>query len=121
MDRGIDRRDNVPDNDKPADLIDIRRELDQVDREIIALYKRRMALSARVAEIKIRTGRPVLDQKREDEKIEAVAGLVETDMDKENVEKLFRFLMSASRRLQEDLMSTQSKDTMDRQPKNRMD
>ncbi|MBQ4045210.1 MAG: chorismate mutase [Lachnospiraceae bacterium] len=98
------KKEQTTDHAVPAELEAVRLELDRVDREIVALYKKRMELSASVARIKRQAGRPVLDARREEEKIKAVTGLVESDMDKENVEELFRFLMSASRRFQHHLM-----------------
>ena len=47
------------------DLSKIREEIDQIDRQMVALYEARMNLAAEVAEYKISVGKPVLDKGRE--------------------------------------------------------
>ena len=47
------------------DINDIRKEIDEIDKELVALYIRRMNCSARVAEYKREHGMPVLDASRE--------------------------------------------------------
>ena len=47
------------------ELSAIRLELDSVDREIVALFEKRMNLAREVAAYKIARGLPVLDQSRE--------------------------------------------------------
>ena len=59
------------------DLTSVRDEIDAVDEQIVALFKKRMDLSVKVAENKIKTGSPVLNAKREEEvlsKIEKLGG-----------------------------------------------
>lgn len=90
---------------KEKNLQEVRRELDQVDRQIVDLYKQRMKLSIEVAESKMRSNRPIRDVCRENQKLEMVKALVEKGYDKKNVEELFRMLMSASRKYQYHLMS----------------
>ena len=46
-------------------LEELRRELDAVDRELVRLFERRMAIAGQVAACKIAAGRPVLDRTRE--------------------------------------------------------
>ena len=45
-------------------LLDIRDQLDTIDRDITLLYKKRMDLCARVAEVKINSGKAVFDPAR---------------------------------------------------------
>ena len=47
------------------DLSESRKEIDEIDRQLVELFERRMKVSADVAEYKKRTGMPVLDQGRE--------------------------------------------------------
>ena len=51
------------------DLAEIRIKLDEIDKQIENLFEERMRLCGEVAEFKIRTGKPVYDAKREQEKI----------------------------------------------------
>ena len=54
------------------ELSEIRREIDDIDDQLIRLLCRRMDCSARVAEYKAAQGIPVLSQTREDEIIARV-------------------------------------------------
>ena len=46
-------------------LEEIRKNLDEIDSEIVALYEKRMQLCKEVAEYKIATGKKVFDKERE--------------------------------------------------------
>ena len=61
---------------KTLDLQEIRKQLDGIDHEIVSLFEKRMRLSGEVAEYKIETGKQVYDKEREQQKIEAVTGMV---------------------------------------------
>ena len=43
------------------DLLDIRKEIDGIDRQIVELFENRMVLTTQVAEYKISTGKAVFD------------------------------------------------------------
>jgi len=45
------------------DLLELRKRLDGLDEQIVALYEERMELCSQVAEYKIATGRKVLDKR----------------------------------------------------------
>lgn len=91
------------------DLLEIRDELDKLDAEIVRLYKRRMDLCADVAAFKIRTGKPVLDSAREQQKLDAVAALLPDDFDKKAVRELYQQMMTISRRLQLKILAEHGK------------
>lgn len=82
------------------DLQELRGELDLVDAEIVRLFVRRMAICGEVAENKRKSGKAVLDIKREEEKLQAVSELVSDPFLKKGVRELFSELMTLSRRLQ---------------------
>ena len=48
------------------DLTDLRREMDETDRALLALFARRMALSGAIARVKQEAHLPVLDPRREE-------------------------------------------------------
>lgn len=52
-----------------TDLQECRKEIDEIDSEIIRLFEKRMKVCEDVAEYKIRTGKKVLDPERERQKI----------------------------------------------------
>ena len=86
-------------------LLDIRDQLDIIDRDITMLYKKRMDLCARVAEIKIDSGKAVFDPAREQQKLETVASYLDSDFDRKAIKELYRQMMTISRRLQFGIMS----------------
>ena len=51
------------------DLLESRKEIDEIDDSIIRLFEKRMEVCKNVAEYKLRTGKPVLDRQRELDKI----------------------------------------------------
>ncbi len=82
------------------DLSEIRKEIDEIDRRIVALYEERMKLTTEVAEYKISTGKPVLDKTREREKLARVKELVQTEENCYDVGELFEQIMALSRKRQ---------------------
>ena len=82
------------------DLLEIRKELDILDREIVHLFEKRMRLVEEVAKFKLDTGKAVLDSKREKEKLQAVRSYVEDAQLQESITELFQEMMSMSRRKQ---------------------
>ena len=82
------------------DLQDIRKEIDGLDAELVALFLRRMELAANVAEYKRVNSLPVLDESRERaivERAEAMAGDAQL---RPPVRRLFECVMAESRHLQ---------------------
>ena len=82
------------------DLGEIRQELDKIDKEIVALYEKRMEACERVAQYKIETKKPVLDKEREEAKLKQVTSLASSEFNKKGVEELFEQIMSMSRKRQ---------------------
>ena len=85
------------------DLQDCRREIDRVDRELLALFARRMDLAAEVAAYKRDRGLPVLDSAREKEKLEAIRQGSPEGLGDYAV-SLFSHLMELSRAYQHQLL-----------------
>lgn len=86
------------------DLDELRFELDELDRDLVALYQKRMNICAKVAQYKIMNNKDILDVKREKEKIASVKGLVSGEYEGFAVEQLYKQIMTASRRYQYHLM-----------------
>lgn len=81
-------------------LEEIRKNLDTIDNEIVALYEKRMQLCKEVAEYKIATGKKVFDKEREQQKLAAVSELATDEFNRKGIRELFEQLMSMSRKLQ---------------------
>lgn len=87
------------------DLLECRGQLDEIDRQIVALFEQRMEACGRVAEYKIATGKAVYDGEREKQKLEAVAGMAHGEFNRTAVKELFSQMMAISRRYQYRLLA----------------
>ncbi len=86
--------------DKQLDLLALRDQIDEIDRQIVACYEKRMEISSQIADYKIATGKRVFDREREAVKIKAVKELVHNDFNSRGIEELYEQIMSVSRKLQ---------------------
>ena len=82
------------------DLLELRNELDGIDKQIVELYEKRMSVCGEVAAYKIETGKRVFDREREKQKLEAVRDLTHNDFNAYGVTELFEQIMAMSRKLQ---------------------
>ena len=85
------------------ELSEIRLELDAVDRELIALFEKRMGLSREVAAYKLAKGLPVLDASREAQVLDSRAALASPAL-RDAVRGLMTEIMALSRAEQERLI-----------------
>lgn len=87
------------------DLITLRDEIDQIDRQIVDLYEKRMVISAGVAEYKISTGKKVFDKERESQKLETLSKQASSEFTKNGIRELFEQIMAMSRKKQYQLLT----------------
>lgn len=87
------------------DLLELRNELDGIDKQIVELYEKRMNVCGQVAEYKIETGKRVFDKEREKQKLEAVRALTHNEFNAYGVMELFEQIMAMSRKLQYRLLA----------------
>ena len=85
------------------DLQELRIELDKIDREMTALFARRMRVCEDVARYKMTVGKPVLDASREKQKLQSVADQLPEDLQEYGV-NLYSVMMELSRSAQTRLM-----------------
>lgn len=86
------------------DLEQLRGELDEIDRELVGLFLKRMGVSRDVARVKAAMGKNVLDASRERQVLESRAALASSAEDAQDVRELFTEIMRLSRGAQERLM-----------------
>ncbi len=84
-------------------LAEVRKEIDQIDQEILPLFLRRMQCSEKVAKLKKEAGAPVLNAGREQEILVSVRG--KGGEYGAEAEALYRSIMSVSRMRQHQLLS----------------
>ena len=87
------------------DLLELRDEIDKIDREIVSLYEQRMEIAEGVAEYKINTGKKVFDKEREVSKLETLSGLASNEFNAYGVRELFEQIMAMSRKKQYQLLT----------------
>lgn len=87
------------------DLLQLREQIDVIDRQIVELYEQRMDVSRQVAEYKIETGKKVFDKEREMQKLQKVKSMTHNEFNSLGVEELFEQIMSISRKLQYKLLT----------------
>lgn len=79
----------------------IRTEIEEIDRELIALIGRRVSLARKVGDIKRDAGLPTLDPQREAEVVTRAAAMArDAGLDEESLRSIFWHLVETSRRVQ---------------------
>ena len=87
----------------PTELAECRSAIEEIDRQLIELLAKRVALGRKTATIKRAAGLPILDPQREAEVIRrAVTSAREHDLPEEAVRQVFWHVVGLSRRVQED-------------------
>lgn len=88
-----------------ATLEELRKQLDEIDSQIVELYENRMKVCEQVGDYKIETGKKVFDRVREREKLHQVTGGTSDPFLKKGLTELFEQLMSQSRKLQYQMLT----------------
>lgn len=82
------------------DLMQCRKEIDEIDSRMTELFEKRMQIAADVAEYKRVSGKKVFDKQREDEKLERVEQMASNEYFGRGLKELFSQIMSLSRKYQ---------------------
>ena len=86
------------------DLNSLRKEIDGIDRQIVALFEQRMAVTEQVGRYKLANGIPVLDRSREEQVLAGKVALLEDKSLSKDVTDLIEAIMAISRRQQQKLL-----------------
>ena len=86
------------------ELKDYRAQLDKIDEQIVKLFHERLQITGNIGRYKKEHDLPVLDEKREEEKLNAVAALCVEPSEAEGVKELFMTIMKVSRDNQEKII-----------------
>ncbi len=89
------------------DLLEVRNEIDVIDRQIVELYKQRMELAMDVGRYKIANGKAELDQGSDHQELETLSAHEDGDFMRQVVVELFEQIMSTSRKKQYKYMAEQ--------------
>ena len=90
------------------DISTIRENINEIDNQIIHLWKQRMELSLCVAEYKKENNLPIFDAERERELLGRVANLAGADLD-DYCRELYEKIMKISRDYQQDYFNKDNK------------
>lgn len=75
----------------------LRNEIRKIDRELVALFEKRMAVSREVALCKMKSSLPVYDAVREEKNIRELSALLERASDQPYFRKWYQLLMDLSK------------------------
>ncbi len=87
------------------DLQEIRPLIDELDRQLVDLFIKRMGLCGEVAEYKAESGKQVFDKDREKSKLDSLKSLADTEFNAHCVGEMFTQLMAMSRKMQYRILS----------------
>lgn len=79
-----------------TDLQECRRQIDEIDSEILRLFEKRMKVSEDVANYKIRTGKPVFDAVREREKLKSLGEQAHGEFNALGIQEVFQQIMPSA-------------------------
>ena len=83
-----------------AALLEKRRKLDEIDREIVALYEARMRLSREIGALKRENGAEIFDEARENAVLASRVAMLSDASLQDGLRALFRLLMEQSKSVQ---------------------
>ena len=95
-------------------LEDWRHEIDSLDGELLRLLNRRAAIAGEIAVIKVASGLPAYDAKREEQVLERIAARNTGPFDGESVAAIFRSIIHETRRLGTERMQLASSEVQKR-------
>ena len=93
-----------------TDLQECRRQIDEIDSEILRLFEKRRKFSEDVANYKIRTGKPVFDAVREREKLKSLGEQAHGEFNALGIQEVFQQIMAISRKRQYQLLTSNGKE-----------
>jgi chorismate mutase-like protein len=88
-----------PNGKSEKTLEDWRQEIDTLDAELLRLLNRRATIACEIAAIKVASGLPAYDAKRESQVLERIAARNSGPFDSESVAAVFRSIIQETRRL----------------------
>ena len=87
------------------DLKKYRDEIDKIDKEIVTLFEKRMDVIKDITSFKKENGLPIEDKDRENKMIEKNKNLIKNPEYKEYYECVLKGYLSASKKMQEDIIN----------------
>ena len=89
------------------ELENLRKRIDTIDKELIALFEERMDVVNNIAEYKIKNNLPILNQSREDIVISKVKSIVKNKDYTDSAIDFIKDIMEISKKFQQKIISKQ--------------
>jgi len=89
------------------ELENLREKIDAIDKEMIALFEKRMDIVADIAAYKIKNNLPILNQNREDIVISKVKAIVKNNDYTDSAIDFIKDIMEISKKFQQKIISKQ--------------
>ena len=100
------------------DLHQRRRQIDQLDTELLRLLNQRAALACELASIKKSSGLAVYDGRREQQILDRICGQNSGPLESEGLTSIFRCIIRESRKLEETSMQQLDKNSFEQEYSN---
>lgn len=84
-------------------LEELRRRIDEIDEELVALFEERMEISRKIARYKMKSNLPITDRMREKEVIRKSLLRLKDPSLSQKLEKFFAILIELSKEVQEEV------------------
>jgi monofunctional chorismate mutase len=78
-----------------------REEIDNCDRQLVAILKKRFSIVKKIGEYKKANNIPIVDNEREKKVYEKVRSLADKNLDPDVIEKIYRIIISSAVNLEE--------------------
>lgn len=88
------------------DIVKLREEINEIDRELVGLFKKRMAVAAEVAEFKRENSMPVYDAERERLLLEKISSMAGEELCEYALE-LYSTILDVSKKYQKDILGSE--------------
>lgn len=105
-------------NNNGDDLHQRRKQIDQLDTELLRLLNQRAALACELASIKKSSGLAVYDGRREQQILDRLCGQNPGPLDSEGLMSIFRCIIRESRKLEEASMQQLDKNSFEQEYSN---
>ena len=87
-------------------IADWRREIDDIDKQVLQLLNQRARLAAHIGKLKTATDQPLTDESRERRLIARLAELNAGPLDEAAISTIFQQIIAETRRLESDVFAT---------------
>ena len=82
----------------------LRQSVRKIDKDLAALFEKRLALSQSIAQYKLKANKPIYDASREEKNIRELSGLLEDVSRRPDFVRWYQMLMDISKKVQQEFI-----------------